>query len=118
MNKLTYSLTALLLGVAASTASVASPQDAVARATSAGQVFKHDAFDASGHLLKTSYAAGLSADAHVPSLNETIFRAAPTERGVLVQFLEELPQSKAFTLMAAVGVIFVIARRRLAARKY
>lgn len=119
MNRLTYSLAALLLGVAASTSSFASPQDAVARAVSAGQVFKHDSFDPAGRMVKAAYAVGLPADAATGSLNEPGYRGnTPASRSGLIHFLEELPQSKGFTLFAAVGVIFVIAKRRLAARKF
>ncbi|APW37486.1 hypothetical protein RD110_10035 [Rhodoferax koreense] len=96
---------------------MASPQDAMARAVTAGQAFKHDAFDPSGRMVKASYVGGISSDASTGSLNEPGYRGnAPAARGGLIQFLEGLPQSKGFTLMAAVGVIFVIAKRRLAAR--
>jgi len=120
MSRLTYSLAALLLGVAASTSGFASPQDAKASAASTGQVLSRDTIDPSGRMLKMGYSTAMPSDAaNMAAAGVSSYgTAAAGKPDGIVKFLEDLPQSKGFTLLAAVGVIFVIARRRLSAQKY
>jgi hypothetical protein len=117
MNRLKSSLAALLLGVAACNSVLASPQDAKARAVSTGHAFGHALLDHPGGMVRTSFSSANAGDGSRSTLGDGNFassaRAVPQKN--IIQVLEELPQSRLFTLLAAVGVLFVIAKRRLAA---
>jgi hypothetical protein len=123
MNRLIYPLTALLLGVVASTTASASPQDAPARALVASQSLGRDSFDSSSssspRLVKVAYLP-VQADAASSSsvLSNPAFSGGTSKsRDGAAAGHEELPQNKGLTFLAGAAVIFVIAKRRLSARK-
>ena len=127
MNRLTYSLAALLLGVAASSTAFASPQDVHASALSAGQAFGRDSFESSlasmgstgssPRTVKVGYAP-LQTESSANLLGGSAYavNSASNKRDNVSS--EELPQNKTLTFLAGVAVIIVIAKRRLSARKF
>jgi hypothetical protein len=126
MNRLTYSLAALLLGVAASTTAFASPQDVHASALSAGQAFGRDSFESpisslattgsSPRTVKVGYAS-LQTESSANLLGSTSYAVNSTSNKRDSAASEELPQNKTLTFLVGAAVIFVIAKRRLASRK-
>ena len=79
----------------------------------------HSLLDHPVGMVRTSFSTANAGDGNRSKLGDNGFsRADQAEQGgqnSLIQFLEDLPQSRLFTLLAAVGVLFVIAKRRLAA---
>lgn len=122
MNRLIYPLTAVLLGVVASAAASASPQDAPARALTASQSVVRESFDSgsssANRMVKVAYLP-VQADASAPSsvLSNPSFAGGTSKARDTVAAHEELPQNSALTFLAGAAVIFVIAKRRLSARK-
>ena len=127
MNRLTYSLAALLLGVAASSTAFASPQDVHASALSAGQAFGRDSFESSlasltstgssPRTVKVGYTP-LQTEASASLLGGTSYAANSASNKRDSATSEEVPQNKTLTFLAGVAVIIVIAKRRLAARQF
>lgn len=121
MNRLTYPLAALLIGIAASTSAIASPQDAHARAVSASQTFGRDSFDTSAagsaRLVRAGYSP-VQGDASGNVATRTAFAANTPSITHENTANDDVPQNKALTLLAGIAVIVVIAKRRLSARKF
>ncbi|MDB5893220.1 MAG: hypothetical protein JWQ88_751 [Rhodoferax sp.] len=119
MNRLPSSLAALLLGVAACTSVLASPTDATVRAIPTPHAFGQNLMDHPGGMVRTSFSTSNGNDSGRSKMDQSSFGAVsqPSDGNMLIQFLEDLPQSRLFTFLAAVGVLFVIAKRRLAAEQ-